>query len=1034
MEADVAGYIAKMEAAGRATKSAFDGAGRGTGNLKRDLGDAEKATTRVGQAAERAGRDMDGFASRSSNAGKEIDRMSGRFRLLGEALFTLGPALIPISAGLIPALTGAGAAAGAAAGGVGVMVLAFAGVGKATKALNDYQIEPTKEHLQALNEEMSSLGKSGRQFVRFLDSIGGNLRQLQLIARANMFPGVEEGITSLLKLMPDAKTLVASLSAEVGNLAAEAGSALSGGGWVRFIHYLETDAAPTLDALGHTIGNLALGFANLFVDFAPATRDFTAGIEHASQAFAHWTANLNQTAGFQNFLTYVRTEGPQVVSLLEALGSMLLGVAKAAAPIGNAVLPVLTDLARIIAAIGNTPLGPYLYTTVAGMIALSRATKIADSVMGKFSTSSDRAGVSAGRAAGKFALIGGTAAAILAVGNAVGRLTDSMDRINPANLDRALQSLTLGGGPTKDIEKIVGDIGDVTSKWNSIDLGKPIDALFGATSTLDKKKQNIEALDQALANMVESGNAQKADQIMTQIFELTGRQGTSMDRVRSQFDAYNLAVKNAAEANHGYSASVEAAAEADRRTKAAIDGLVTAMQNQRAAALAAFDAETQYRQALKDAKHQADSNNAGIKGNSKAVLANRQALSQLAAAWNNQSDAVKNNTGRFRAARGAFIATATAMGVPTAAAKRLADRILQIPKSRVAHVAVDAGGSLTVIDAVQARLNRLQDRTIHITTVANKIAAGSAGTHLGGKADGGTVPGPRTPYGDKMLTMLAPGEEVISNRYGQADRYRADRAAGRIPGYASGGTVGRGQLAGIGSWASPSELAVRFSNLTVKQLQTLGREMDKLSNRNLKRLGVALDKASSLQEKQTQDAKDAFDAVTQKRTDLTSTISQGLTRDIFGGGGSAFNGQFAAGSVASVNQQLAMQDQDAKDFQRLERILRQRGVTGDALQQILAGGIDRVRTFAAASTGELQTYAQRYNAAYGAHGSVTTAASFGAALLTPEFNALQAAYAEQTAELKAIKAELAKDHKEQQQSRARATRAVRNQPQRARRG
>jgi hypothetical protein len=56
-------------------------------------------------------------------------------------------------------------------------------------------------------------------------------------------------------------------------------------------------------------------------------------------------------------------------------------------------------------------------------------------------------------------------------------------------------------------------------------------------------------------------------------------------------------------------------------------------------------------------------------------------------------------------------------------------------------------------------------------------------------ADGGTVLGPRHPYGDKVLAHLAPGEEVITNRHGEADAFRRDRAAGRIPAYAAGGTV-----------------------------------------------------------------------------------------------------------------------------------------------------------------------------------------------------------------------------------------------------
>ena len=57
-------------------------------------------------------------------------------------------------------------------------------------------------------------------------------------------------------------------------------------------------------------------------------------------------------------------------------------------------------------------------------------------------------------------------------------------------------------------------------------------------------------------------------------------------------------------------------------------------------------------------------------------------------------------------------------------------------------------------------------------------------------ADGSTVQGSRYPYGDKVLTYLAPGEEVISNRYGQADRHRALLKAINGNRYAAGGTVG----------------------------------------------------------------------------------------------------------------------------------------------------------------------------------------------------------------------------------------------------
>lgn len=86
-------------------------------------------------------------------------------------------------------------------------------------------------------------------------------------------------------------------------------------------------------------------------------------------------------------------------------------------------------------------------------------------------------------------------------------------------------------------------------------------------------------------------------------------------------------------------------------------------------------------------------------------------------------------------------------------------------------------------------------RSVNVSVHVHKgsIGAGGSGDLAGllnpGSADGGTIMGPRFPYGDKVLTPTAPGEEVISNRRGQADKWRPFlKAINR--GLADGGTVG----------------------------------------------------------------------------------------------------------------------------------------------------------------------------------------------------------------------------------------------------
>ncbi len=104
-----------------------------------------------------------------------------------------------------------------------------------------------------------------------------------------------------------------------------------------------------------------------------------------------------------------------------------------------------------------------------------------------------------------------------------------------------------------------------------------------------------------------------------------------------------------------------------------------------------------------------------------------------------------------------------------------------------------------------------QSATATMTTVVRRVQMGT--TTVSAKADGGEVLGQRQPYGDKVLTMLAPGEEVITNRNGEADRFRRDRAAGVIPAYANGGTVQR--LASGGPVVNSGGIVIQFPTPSV---------------------------------------------------------------------------------------------------------------------------------------------------------------------------------------------------------------------------
>jgi hypothetical protein len=141
-------------------------------------------------------------------------------------------------------------------------------------------------------------------------------------------------------------------------------------------------------------------------------------------------------------------------------------------------------------------------------------------------------------------------------------------------------------------------------------------------------------------------------------------------------------------------------------------------------------------------------------------------------------------------ARSDFVAAAKAAGMANDEAQKLADKVLGLSQSNhKVKIVVDADGAWHVIDLTAARLERLTRKTYKINIKAQAAAVIPQVLDAQAHADGGTVRGQRHPYGDKVLALLAPTEEVITNRHGEADRFRADRAAGRIPAYADGGTV-----------------------------------------------------------------------------------------------------------------------------------------------------------------------------------------------------------------------------------------------------
>ncbi|WP_436702412.1 hypothetical protein [Nocardioides sp. BYT-33-1] len=664
-------------------------------------------------------RDMDGVSKSTRRAGADINQFSGRLSVLLRLLALVGPTAAPIGAVAIAGISGLAAQFGFAATGALSLVVASQGVGEALKAVNEAALEPTAENLEKARAAMADLGPEAQEFVKRFQEIRPVLKDIRDSAAAGWFPGLTEALDSFETAGPRLGAILEAIGESGGNLLAEGADALAGPEWSEFLLFVEMNAPQALDELGRSVGNIIKGLAEMWMAFDPLNDDFSSWLLDASRGFADWAEGLSATEGFAEFVEYVRTNGPKVAEAAGAIANAILQIVEAAAPIAGPVLEALTRLADVIAVVADSPLGTPIMAGVAAMSALTLATNVATASLARFKVAQAAAGFGSGGKASAGAKGGGL------VGLAGG---------GPAGL------ATLAGivGFSNAIDNLEKGIGGERSGGKGL-----LRALVPAISTLEMFGVEIPGLTDKTNDLTDA-NKDAADSYLDL--------GASTSAAKDRLSEYNRV------------------------------------------SLGAFSATTQYREALKAAREQADQNSAGIKGNSDAALANRAALERLAGAWQTQraemaaaGASTDEVAGRQRGARRAFMEVAESMGVSRRRARQLADALLGIPPKVSSSVNVDGLG--TALQGVRTLKNELaglgnpkvsapQPQGTKALFGGENPADGGTIPRFGGRpirsAAGSTVPDDGGGYRDYLLYMLAPLEEVISNRRGQADRFRPE--------------------------------------------------------------------------------------------------------------------------------------------------------------------------------------------------------------------------------------------------------------------
>ena len=676
-------------------------------------------------------------------------------------------------------------------------------------------------------------------------------------------------------------------------------------------------------ALATIFGSDALRTANvLYEQGATGIAKWTSAVD--DQGYAAETA----AAQTDNLIGDVERLGGSLDTVLIQSGSgsndFLRGAVQGAEDfvdaIGRVPAPVLSATTAIAGGGGLALLG------IAGLGKLAVATVDTRNAMTDLGLISEKTAGKVGRIGKAAGVLGAVAAAGGAAAIAMDALTDASDK-TATGVEQTISALR--GVEEQDINSLFQGLGgDVNSLAEGLDLlvgpniekfGSTLNTLFAGGQLQDQVKDTasqFENIGQALAGMVQAGDAEAAAQQFDIIAQAAAAQGISIDEVNRLMPAYAEALAAAENAQGGTAEATGAATEATAEYTDAIQENIDAQREAAGVVLSLRDAQNAAEAAYDDAQASIEENGKTLDVATEKGRANRSALDDIAESGWDVIDSMRANgasqtdlQGVMSTTRERFIAMARAAGATKGEARALADELKLHPKNvntdftadgrqaraegkatkdylnsltAAIQVAADTGTAYDQANAIQAYINGLNAT---ITVRDRHVSSGLPGSRQGGitMADGGDVPMiPGAVRGKDSVPILGmPGEHMLTvadvqAMGGQAGVY-AFRSALHM---ARGGAVGS---AGD-SLARARRLVASARDSLAEARKDARRAQSESAQRAAEKRVDAAEKLLDRRRQAVDDARDRLGRLRENAADLRTSLRRGDIRDSVTGG------------------------------------------------------------------------------------------------------------------------------------------------------
>lgn len=165
--------------------------------------------------------------------------------------------------------------------------------------------------------------------------------------------------------------LIAAVAPLMGRAAEALDKIFKSKGFNDWIQAMADAAERMLPMLGSALLGFLEGLGGLIVAFLPVGMGLLGWLKDSAKGFANWAKNLPESEGFQNFIGWLRDNGPTMINTIGSIIAALFKLLQALAPIGMVALKVFSNVAEAISSMDTATLTTVI-TTILLLVAAAK--------------------------------------------------------------------------------------------------------------------------------------------------------------------------------------------------------------------------------------------------------------------------------------------------------------------------------------------------------------------------------------------------------------------------------------------------------------------------------------------------------------------------------------------------------------------------------------------------------------------------------------------------------------------------------------